>query len=63
MTADTLEKIINVLNVKESELFNFEHLQPHEELKKEVQSEIESLSYKELQYLQKTIQNLKQLKN
>ncbi len=63
MTADTLEKIISVLNVKESDLFDFKHLQPYEELKNEIKSEIDNLSYKELQYLQRNIQNLKQLMN
>lgn len=35
-TADNLNKIINILGVKPSELFEFEHLAPHKVLLKEM---------------------------
>jgi len=63
MTADTLEKIINILGVKEKELFDFEHIIQRDELKQKIISELENMSDKELQYLYKTTQNLKQLIN
>ena len=62
MTADTLEKIIEALDVNEKDLFDFEHLLPAKNLEKIIISDIKSLSYKELQYLKKTIDNLKQLR-
>ena len=61
MTADTLEKIIRVLNVKEKELFDFEHIMPSDELKAQIHSKIDTLSQKELEYIFKTIENIKQL--
>ncbi len=62
MTADTLEKIITVLNVKEKDLFDFEHFMPREDLREKIITETENLSEKELQYLYKMILNLKELR-
>lgn len=62
MTADTLEKIIRVLNVKEKELFDFEHIMPSNELRAQIHSQIDNLSQKELEYIYKTIENIKQLR-
>ncbi|MBR1680579.1 helix-turn-helix transcriptional regulator, partial [bacterium] len=44
MTADTLEKIINTLGVKEKELFDFEHIMPRDELKQKIIFELENMS-------------------
>lgn len=44
LTAETLEKLFEVLNVTSSELFAFDHMKPQEELKEEIISDIKSLS-------------------
>ncbi len=36
LTAETLEKILRVLNISSSELFAFDHLRPQEELVEEI---------------------------
>lgn len=61
MTVTTLEKIISVLDIEESELFNFEHIKTIPELKQEIIQSLNSLSEKELQFLIKTIKNINQL--
>ena len=60
---EILIKLAKILNVQIKDLFYFEHQLPQNELKKQIKMDIEKLSYKELQYLHKTIQNLKQLVN
>ena len=44
VTADTLEKFLNVLNISSSELFAFDHIKPKDELKKEIISDIQNLT-------------------
>ncbi len=58
---ENLVKIAKILNVQIKDLFDFEHILSNNELKKIIMSEINNFSDKELQYLYKTIQNLKQL--
>ncbi|MBR1942947.1 helix-turn-helix transcriptional regulator [bacterium] len=59
---ENLIKLAKILNVKIKDLFDFEHVLPEEELKDKITSEINNLSKKELEYLYKTIENLKQLR-
>jgi len=60
---ENLVKLAKILKVQIKDLFDFEHQLPQNELKEQIKTDIENLSYKELQYLHKTIQNLKQLVN
>ena len=60
---ENLVKIAKILNVKIKDLFDFEHVLPRKELMQQIVSEIDGLSDKELQYLNKTIQNLKLLRH
>mgnify|MGYP003571329797 CR=1 FL=1 len=59
---ENLIKLAKILNVKIKDLFDFEHVLPEEELKNKITSEINNLSQKELEYLYKTVENLKQLR-
>lgn len=43
VTADTLEKVFDVLNVTSTELFAFDHLRPNEELIKEIVDDLQGL--------------------
>lgn len=43
LTADTLEKILDVLNVSSSELFAVDHIKPQEDLVNEIISDIQNL--------------------
>ena len=47
LTADTLEKIISLLNVTSAELFTIEHIKPTEDLIKEIISDIQNLKDRE----------------
>ncbi len=47
LTADTLEKIISLLNVSSAELFTIEHIKPTEDLIKEIISDIQNLKDRE----------------
>ena len=47
LTADTLEKIIDVLNVSSADLFAFDHIKPQEELVSEIISDIQNLKDRE----------------
>ena len=47
LTADTLEKIIDVLNVSCADLFAFDHIKPQEELVNEIISDVQKLKDKE----------------
>lgn len=62
MTAETLEKIACALDVKESELFNFEHLEERQKLIEEINKAVEGASDDELKYIFKMISSLKFLK-
>lgn len=61
MTADTLEKIINALDVKAKDLFDFGHITTSSKLKELIIDQLDTLSKNKLQYLYKTIQNLNEL--
>lgn len=43
VTSDTLEKILEVLNVSSSELFAFDHIKPQNDLKEEIITDIQNL--------------------
>ena len=43
LTADTLEKILDVLNVSSSELFAVDHIKPQEDLVNEIISDVQNL--------------------
>ncbi len=62
LSADTLEKIVNALEVKPKDLFDFEHKQNHEDLRKSINDIITTLDPKELEYVYKSLVNLKELK-
>lgn len=47
LTADTLEKIIDVLNVTSADLFAFDHIKPQEELVNEIISDVQSIKDKD----------------
>ena len=47
LTADTLEKIIDVLNVSSADLFAFDHIKPQEEWVNEIISDIQNLKDRE----------------
>ena len=62
MSADKLTKIADALGVDVKELFDFGHVMSEDELKAEITSELNTLTAKELQYIYKTLKNLKELK-
>ena len=47
LTAETLDKILNVLNITADELFEVEHLKPVSELTKEILNEIKAVKDEE----------------
>ena len=47
LTADTLEKVLMVLDVSSSELFAFDHLKPQEELLEEMISDLRAIKSRE----------------
>ncbi len=47
VTAETLEKVFDVLKVSSSELFSFDHLKPAEELIKEIVSDLHNIKDRE----------------
>jgi len=61
MSAEKLSKIAEALKVDIKELFDFGHILSDEELKKEIVSDVNALSSKQLKYIYKTIKNLKEL--
>ena len=61
-TDENLEKIANILNVEIKELFDYNHIKPKQELINSIQSMLNNLEEKELQYIYKTIENVKQLR-
>lgn len=62
MTAETLEKIAKALEVEEKELFNFNHLKAKEELINAINNELAQFKEKELIFVYKTIQSIKEFK-
>ena len=47
LTAETLEKILRVLNTSSSELFAFDHLRPQEELVEEIIHDLRDIKSRE----------------
>ncbi len=47
LTAETLEKILTVLNISSSELFAFDHLRPQEVLVEEIIQDLHSIKSRE----------------
>lgn len=47
LTAETLEKILRVLNISSSELFAFDHLRPQEELVEEIIHDLRGIKSRE----------------
>lgn len=62
MTAETLEKLANALEVEEKELFDFGHIKNREELICMLNTSINNASDSELMYIYKVISALKYLK-
>ena len=62
MTAETLEKLANALEVEEKELFDFGHIQNRKELITLLNDTINNASDSELMYLYKVISALNYLK-
>lgn len=62
MTADTLCKIANSLNIPIKELFDFEHIKSNNELILEITELLPTLSDQELKFCYKTITNLIQMR-
>ena len=60
---ESLEKIINVLNITEKELFDFEHIKPKEQLIENIISLVKNSSFEELQTYYKMINSIKELVN
>lgn len=58
MTSVTMEKLLKALNITEKDLFDFDHILPETELKKTIIKKLDTLSYTELQFLYKTMNNL-----
>ena len=59
MTAETLEKLANALDVEEKDLFDFGHIKSRNELINLLNKEIEKSSDKELMYFYKVISSFK----
>ena len=55
VTSETLEKIINALNVREKDLFDFEHIKSKEELIKLINNILHNSSEKEIEYFYRMI--------
>lgn len=47
VTAETLEKVFDVLNISSTELFAFDHIKPKEELINEIVSDLKTLNDRE----------------
>lgn len=62
MTAETLEKLANALEVEEKDLFDFGHIKNRKELVELLTSSINNASDSELMYLYKIVEGLKYLK-
>ena len=60
---ETLEEIIKVLNVDLKELFDFEHLKPHEEILKILINILINSKTQELQTYYKIINSIRELNN
>ncbi len=61
VTAETLEKIINALEVKESDLFDFGHIKTREELLELINDILTKASYKDIQYFYRMMSLYKEI--
>ena len=61
MSAEKLAKIADALDADIKDLFDFGHILSDKELKKEIVSSVNTLSSKQLKYIYKTLNNLKEL--
>lgn len=61
MSADKLAKIAGALNVEVKELFDFGHMLSDSELKSKIVSDMNTLTTKQLQYIYKSVKNIKEL--
>ena len=59
---ENLQKIAEILGVRLSDLFDFEHIQTKEELKDLIINSLQDLDEKELQFCYKSLCNLKQMR-
>ncbi len=59
---DNLEKFSKAFGVPISELFNYDHMTNKTHLKEKINKEIENMNLAELQYIYKSIMNLKEYK-
>jgi len=62
VSSTTLEKLAQALNVKEKDLFDFEHLQNKKELINNITLLIKESNISELEFIYKNIINLRQYK-
>lgn len=62
VSSTTLTKLANALNVKECELFDFGHFETKENLIENIISLVKNSDLSELEYIYKTIENLKQFR-
>ena len=62
MTAETLEKLAQALEVEEKEFFNFRHIKSRDELLGDIDCALKAASDSELQYIHKVTSALKYLK-
>ena len=61
MSAEKLAKIADALGVDVKEVFDFGHILPDDELRLKIISDINALSAKQLQYIYKSLRNLREL--
>ena len=61
LSAEKLAKIAEALKVDIKDLFDFGHILSDEELKSAIISDINNLTSKQLQYIYKSLKNLKEL--
>ncbi|MBQ8460314.1 helix-turn-helix transcriptional regulator [bacterium] len=59
---ENLIKLAGILNIEIKDLFDFSHIDSRQNLIKKIHSGLNALSDKEIQYIYKTVKNIKQLK-
>jgi len=62
VSSTTLTKLANALKIKEKDLFDFEHIKTKENIIEDIITLIKSSDLNELEYIYKTIVNLKEFK-
>lgn len=61
-SSENLEKFADVLNIELSDLFNMQHFKSKEALIKEILSTLDTFNMDKIQYVYKSVMNLKNLK-